>query len=112
MAIEFNGKTIETTETGFLVNLEDWSEDLAKVLAEQDGLELTDKHWDVINYLREEYFENVQNQPNNRTIQKEMSKRWGVKLSNKDMFDLFPLIPSKQAARIAGLPESKRKGGY
>jgi len=112
MAIEFNGKTIETTETGFLVNLEDWSEDLAKVLAEQDGLELTDKHWDVINYLREEYFDNVQNQPNNRAIQKEMSKRWGVKLSNKDLFDLFPLIPSKQAARIAGLPESKRKGGY
>jgi tRNA 2-thiouridine synthesizing protein E len=112
MAIEFNGKSIETTGTGFLVNLDDWSEDLAKAMAEKESIELTDKHWDLINYLREEYFNNNQNQPNTRNIVKAMSDKWGQKLGQKDVYELFPLDPSKQGGRIAGLPESRRKGGY
>lgn len=112
MAIEFNGKTIETTPMGYLVNAEDWSEDLAKHLAEEESLELTDKHWDLINYLREEYFNNNQNQPNTRNIVKAMSDKWGQKLGQKDVYELFPKDPSKQGGRIAGLPESRRKGGY
>jgi tRNA 2-thiouridine synthesizing protein E len=43
---------------------------------------------------------------------KEMSKRWGRKIAAKDLYALFPLDPSKQGPRIAGLPETKRKGGY
>lgn len=112
MAYELNGKTIETDANGYLVNAEDWSEDLARVIAEQDGLELTDKHWDVLNYLREEYFNNNANQPNTRTIVKEMGSKWGKRLQQKDVYDLFPKDPSKQGGRIAGLPESRRKGGY
>ena len=112
MAIEFNGKSIETTATGYLANPEDWSEDLGKFLAEQESIELTDKHWDLINYLREEYFNNNQNQPNTRNIVKAMSDKWGQKLGQKDVYELFPKDPSKQGGRIAGLPESRRKGGY
>jgi tRNA 2-thiouridine synthesizing protein E len=112
MAIEFNGKSIETTPTGYLVNAEDWSEDLAKFMAGEESLELTDKHWDLINYLREEYFNNNQNQPNTRNIVKAMSDKWGQKLGQKDVYELFPKDPSKQGGRIAGLPESRRKGGY
>jgi tRNA 2-thiouridine synthesizing protein E len=41
-----------------------------------------------------------------------MSERWGEKAEQKTLYDLFPLDPSKQGSRIAGLPESKRKGGY
>ena len=112
MSFEFNGKTIETTATGFLVNAEDWSQDLAKHLAKLEGLDLTDRHWDLINYLREEYFSNNANQPNTRSIVKAMSDKWGEKLAQKDVYDLFPKDPSKQGGRIAGLPESRRKGGY
>lgn len=112
MAIEFNGKTIETTPTGYLVNIEDWSEDLAKHLAELESIELTDKHWDLMNYLRDEYINNNQNQPNTRNIVKAMSDKWGQKLGQKDVYELFPKDPSKQGGRIAGLPESRRKGGY
>ena len=54
--IEFAGKQIETTEMGYLVNAEDWSEDLAKEIASAEKLELTDRHWDVINHLRDEFF--------------------------------------------------------
>ncbi len=113
MTLEFDGKTIATTATGFLENLEDWSEGLAETMARQEGIELTDRHWDLINYLRDEYINNSQNQPNTRTIVKAMSQKWGTKVSQKDMFELFPDGgPSKQAGRIAGLPESRRKGGY
>ena len=39
-------------------NLEDWNEDIAKVIAGQEEVELTDRHWDVINYLRDEFINN------------------------------------------------------
>ena len=113
MAFEFNGQSIETTETGFLVNQDDWSEDLARAMAEAEDIgELTERHWDVITYLREEYFENRENQPNTRAILKAMSDKWGEKVKQADVYALFPLDPSKQGGRIAGLPESRRKGGY
>jgi tRNA 2-thiouridine synthesizing protein E len=112
MALKFNGKTIPTNPQGYLENLDDWSEDLARFMAEKEGVELTDKHWDLIKFLREEYFNNGQNQPNTRTMVKAMGKQWGEKLQAKDLYDLFPLDPSKQGGRIAGLPESRRKGGY
>jgi len=113
MTIEVNGKAIETTATGFLVNIEDWNEDVALEIAKDEGIELTDQHWVLINYLRDEYINNGGNQPNNRFIVKHMKE----KLPNEDvdskyLYHLFPGNPSKQAGRIGGLPESRRKGGY
>ncbi|MDH5218143.1 MAG: TusE/DsrC/DsvC family sulfur relay protein [Gammaproteobacteria bacterium] len=113
MAIEVDGKTIETTETGFLVNQDDWSESVAEALAAAESITLTDKHWDLMNYLREEFFDNAGNQPNTRNILKAMQKKWDDKsLTSKDIYTLFPGDPSKQGGRISGLPESRRKGGY
>ena len=112
MAYEVDGKTIEANDNGYLVNPEDWSEAVAEAIAKEEGFELTEKHWDVINYLRDQYFNNAGNQPNERTILKDIGKQWGAKLSSKDMYDLFPHMPSKQGGKIAGLPESRRKGGY
>ncbi|MFZ1774310.1 MAG: TusE/DsrC/DsvC family sulfur relay protein [Rhizobiaceae bacterium] len=112
MAISFNGEEIETTASGYLVNQEDWSEDLARTMAAADGITLGQEHFDLINYLREEFFENSGNLPNTRTIIKAMSDLWGRELAQRDLYELFPLDPSKQGGRIAGLPESRRKGGY
>jgi tRNA 2-thiouridine synthesizing protein E len=41
-----------------------------------------------------------------------MSAKWDKKIAQKDTFDLFPKMPSKQGGKVAGLPESRRKGGY
>ncbi len=112
MKVELDGKEVQTTETGFLVNLEDWNENIAKVIAEQEEIELTERHWDVINYLRDEFINNKENQPNTRNMVKDIGKIWGEKIDTKTLFDLFPGNPSKQAGRIGGLPESRRKGGY
>ncbi|MFZ0468198.1 MAG: TusE/DsrC/DsvC family sulfur relay protein, partial [Thiogranum sp.] len=56
MALEVDGKTIETTENGHLVNGEDWTEAVAEAIAETDKLEMTQQHWDVVKYLRDEHY--------------------------------------------------------
>ncbi len=112
MTVEVDGKTIATNANGYLENLDDWNEDVARAMAAAEGIELTERHWDVINYLREEYYDNHENQPNTRTIIKAMSAKWGEKIKQSDLYELFPLDPSKQGGKVAGLPESRRKGGY
>ena len=113
MSISVNGTEIATTETGFLENIEDWSEDVALAIAAEEQLELSPRHWDLINHLRDEFINNGGNQPNTRNLVKAMSKTWDDKSVNaKTLYDLFPGDPSKQGGRIAGLPESRRKGGY
>ena len=113
MAIEFDGKTLETSPMGYLINIEDWSKELAEQIAAEESVTLTDKHWDLINYLREEFIGNAGNQPNTRSMVKTMGKLWdNKKMKAKDLYDLFPGEPSKQGGKIAGLPESRRKGGY
>ena len=111
MALEVNGKNIETDGNGNLTDPGTWDEDVAKALAAEDGIELTQEHWDVLNYLRSEYIDNNE-QPMERAINKGMSKIWDRKVSSKDLYELFPLAPSKQGNKIAGLPYVARKGGY
>jgi TusE/DsrC/DsvC family sulfur relay protein len=112
MSYEFDGRQIEATATGYLVDQDDWRRELAEHIAGLEHIELTQRHWDLIDYLRDEYFNNNQSTPNTRAIIKAMSERWGEKVEQKAVYGLFPLDPSKQGGRIAGLPESKRKGGY
>ena len=114
MPYEINGKTVETDANGFLLNMDDWSEDLAKVIAAQEGIgELTQRHWDVVNYMRDEYLNKGGNQPNMRNLVKAMQTAWGdKKLEAKALYDLFPKNPDKQSSKIGGLPDTKRKGGY
>jgi tRNA 2-thiouridine synthesizing protein E len=113
MAYEVNGKTLETTATGYLVNQEEWDKSVAEVIAKQEGISLTQRHWDLLDYLRDMYLNHNGELPNNRAILKAMQEKWGEKkLEQKALFDLFPGNPSKQAGKIAGLPESMRKGGY
>lgn len=112
MAIEVNGKAIETTENGYLVDHTVWDEDVCKAIAESENIELTERHMDVIEYLRDEYINNAGNQPMERAITKHMSGVWGEKLKGKDLYSLFPGAPSKQGLKLAGLPATNRKGGY
>ena len=113
MSLNVDGREVSITDTGFLQNIEDWSPAVAQAIADEERLELSERHWDLINHLRDEYINNGGNQPNTRNLVKAMSKAWNDKSVNaKTLYDLFPGDPSKQGGRIAGLPESRRKGGY
>ncbi len=111
MAIEVNGKSIETTDGNYLADVNDWDDDVALALAADEGIEMTDQHWDIVRYLRNEHMESG-GEPNEREIMKAMKEPWGGKPSSKLMYQLFPTMPSKQGRKIAGLPKSTRKGGY
>ena len=112
MAYEVDGTTIEADADGYLVDASTWSEAVAAEIAKVDEVEMTEKHWDVVNYLRDQHINNAGAEPNERTIAKDMGKVWGKKPSSKDMYILFPNMPSKQGRKIAGLSKSTRKGGY
>lgn len=105
MSIEFNGKTIEVDEEGYLSNLADWERGLAATMAKEDELELTDDHWEIIDFLRE-YYDEYQIAPAVRVLTKSIGKRLGKEKGNsKYLYQLFPYGPAKQACRYAGLPK-------
>ena len=105
MPIEVDGKIIATTASAFLEDPDEWSKTVAETMAAAEGLELTAQHWDVIDYLRKEYFENNGHQPNNRTLLKEMGGLWGHKVNNKELFDLFPAI---RVSRLVACQDSQK----
>ncbi|NYT26522.1 TusE/DsrC/DsvC family sulfur relay protein [Candidatus Thiodubiliella endoseptemdiera] len=103
---------LERDGHGYLVDLNDWNEDIAREFAEEEGVNLTEDSFKLIAFLREEYVNNNANQPNERNMVKGLKDDWEGKLTTKELYTLFPKGPAKQAGKIAGLPETKRKGGY
>jgi tRNA 2-thiouridine synthesizing protein E len=104
-SIEANGKTYETDEEGYLADLNSWDKDVAAVMANIDDCELTDAHWEVINFLRE-YYEEYQIAPAVRVLTKAIGKKLGKDKGNsKYLYELFPYGPAKQACKYAGLPK-------
>ena len=105
MGIEVNGTTYETDEEGYLVNLADWNEEIGKVLAKGENVEMTESHWEVVNFLRE-YYNEYQIAPAVRVLTKAIGKQLGPEKGNsKYLYELFPYGPAKQASKIAGLPK-------
>ena len=101
--MEFQGKQIEVDEDGYLVNLDDWSKEIAAHLASQDNITLTDAHWEIINFLRK-YYEQYQIAPMIKILVKEVGKVMGPEKGNtKYLYELYPGGPAKQACRYAGL---------
>lgn len=104
-SIEVSGKSYETDEEGYLINLADWNMDVAKYIAETENLNMTDNHWEVINFLRE-YYDEYQIAPAVRVLTKAIGKKFGPeKGSSQYLYELFPYGPGKQACKIAGLPK-------
>ena len=67
--LEINGKQLEVDEEGYLANLNDWEKDVATVMAKEDGIDLSEDHWEIINFLRE-YYEEYQIAPAVRVLTK------------------------------------------
>ena len=105
MPIEVNGAPIDTDEEGYLVNLADWNEDVAKEIAKSENVEMSANHWEVVNFLRQ-YYDEYQIAPAVRVLTKAIGKQLGEEKGNsKYLYELFPYGPAKQACKIAGLPK-------
>lgn len=103
--MEMAGKKIEVDEDGYLVNLDDWSEEVANALAASEQVEMGPNHWEVVNFLRE-YYKEYKIAPMIRILTKEIGKKLGKDKGNtKYLYELFPGGPAKQACKIGGLPK-------
>ncbi|MBI5182180.1 MAG: TusE/DsrC/DsvC family sulfur relay protein [Nitrospirae bacterium] len=104
-SIELSGKTYQRDEDGYLVNIEDWSKEVADYLAKEEQVDMTDAHWEVVNFLRE-YYEEYKIAPMIKILVKAIGKKLGPEKGNtKYLYELYPGGPAKQACKIAGLPK-------
>jgi dissimilatory sulfite reductase related protein len=93
------GKTVQVNDEGFMTNPAEWTKEIAVALAAEEGItELTDAHWKVIDFCRQNAASTGGKAPTLRTI---TSSSAGV--TTKDLFGLFPKGPAKKVARISGL---------
>ena len=98
--IEIAGKQVNVNEEGFLTKYDEWDEDIAKILAVQIEIDLTDEHWKAIRFLREDYKTEGETATSRR-----VQTVGGIPV--KEQFALFPKKPAKKMAYIAGLPKPK-----
>lgn len=106
--VRVGDRDVATDAEGYLLDLEDWSEDFARALAQEEDLRLTPRHWELIGFLREHYqTHGVQAQV--RAMVCHFSERWGAEAgSNHALHEMFPIGgPQKQGNRLAGLLRTK-----
>ena len=103
-----DGKTIELSEAGWLLDLTEWNEAVAVEIAKNEQVpELTEEHWNIINMARE-YFDDNGTVCEPRAFSKLMKKAYGKEKSDqKYIYSLFPTGLIKCANKIAGLPRPK-----
>lgn len=96
---------ITTDAEGFLVNLDDWSEEVAQVLADEDGITLSAEHWRVIHAVRA-FHQTFETSPGMRQLNKWLKTQGNEDLASSiALLKLFPGSPAKHVARVAGLPK-------
>ena len=101
MTVTLAGHAVELNDEGFFVDPDAWTEDMAPELAKAEGIdELTDRHWQVIRFMRTEYATKGTG-PTVRVL----GKTSGVSI--KELYELFPKGPAKTAAKIAGIPKPR-----
>lgn len=92
---------VELNEEGFFLHPEQWSEEMVPALAAREGIaEVTERHWQVIRFMRHEY----ETTGSGVTV-RVLGKACGVPI--KELYELFPKGPAKVAARVAGIPKPR-----
>ncbi len=97
MIKEMNSKQVEVNDEGYLTNFDQWDRQVGLNIAEEEEITMTDRHWEVIAYLQEEF---RKSEP--LSIRKIKNSEV---VSIKEFYDLFPGGPLKKATKIAGIPK-------
>ncbi len=105
MELIVDGVRLETTDQGFLRDLNQWQRSVALALAEREQLELTEAHWEILLFIRD-YYQQYKHLPNARMFVAAIRKQLGEDKGNSRYLQkLFPQGPLKYACKIAGLPK-------
>ncbi len=88
-------------DEGYLVNPEEWNEQIAAEFANKENIQLTEDHWHAIHFMRQ-YYQEHQVAPDVRHVMKDLAKHPGNDSRNR-IFELFPYGYVKQACKIAGM---------
>lgn len=90
---------------GFLEDASAWTTEVAREIASEDSIDLSENHWEIIMFLRNFYKEHEISPPSNRLFVKAVKEAFGEAKGNSIyLMQLFPGTPAKTACRIAGLP--------
>jgi len=90
---------------GFLEDANQWTPEVGCQIAADDQIELSKKHWEIIEFLRDFYKSHEMSPPSNRLFVKAVKEALGEEKGNSIyLMQLFPGTPAKTACRIAGLP--------
>ncbi len=104
-SMNVGARAIDLDKDGFLVDLDDWSHDVASALAAAEDIELTAEHWELLELLRNFYAE-FQLSPATRPLIKYTALKLGPDKGNSlHLNRLFKGTPAKLAAKLAGLPK-------
>lgn len=104
MAYELNGRLIKTDDEGYLLDKDEWSEDLMQLIAGHEDLQLTTDHLLVINTVRR-YYEEYASTPAIRALITLLKKEGHEDFNSIRLAVLFPKGAAKTAAKLAGLPK-------
>jgi tRNA 2-thiouridine synthesizing protein E len=103
MSINLHGHIVDTDDQGYLVDPEEWNEEVARILAEQQGLELSDEHEKVMQFMRD-YFIKHQIAADARFVIKYIADELGYgDEARKRLYTLFPYGYMQQACKVAGM---------
>ena len=103
-----NNLNIETDKLGYLLDFEQWTDDVALAIAKKEHLDLTDAHWQVIHFVRE-FYQKFNKSPAIRPLIKYLKKNMGeAKIDSLFLAKLFPEGAAKQSTKLAGLPKPTR----
>ena len=95
--LTYDGRTLDVTDEGYLQDSADWTPDLAREMAAAHDITLTDRHFEVLRYLRDQHAQGT-----NLTIRR-VGKSGVVTI--KEFYDLFPGGPLKVSSKLAGIPK-------
>ena len=103
MGLTLNGTEVELDDEGYLLNPDDWSPQLAELLAREEDMELTEERLEIVHFVRE-HFEERECIPEMRTLLKTLRERHGKETATrKYVYNLFPYGYGQQACKIAGM---------
>ncbi len=93
----YNDKAVDVNEEGYLTDFSQWDKSVGENIAAEEGIEMTDRHWEVIDYLQDQYQKEV-------ALSIRRIKKSGV-VDIKEFYALFPGGPLKISTKIAGIPK-------